>query len=1135
MPETSKDIIDFIVKAETKKAEGSIGRLVSQTTKLTKAGGKLARVYETADKSLMKVTHTLDKTGKRLATTATHTKELQSGFLGLGESLGHTIKKVAMWTISTGAIFGTVSALKKGIGTITEFDSQMVSLQKVFRGTTRDLEAIKQEVLSISVEMGSLTQDTMGAAIALGRMGKTRQEIAELTRVSLLSQNIAEMEAVDATRLLNAAILQFEKTADDAIEILDKWNELSNRTPVTTRDMAESMSIAGAVFHQAGGEIEDLNAMTATLTATMAKNGREIGNAIKTISTYAYRQRTMSDVLELTNIAIEDEHGNLMDIDELLARLSAKWKMLTEAEQEELAQTVAGVRRKGFFLNLMENFDMVLENQIIQWQAAGSAIQENEIRLGSLATKIDQLGASFERLAIQTGDKGALGGMKYMVDQLRELVENINDMSGVAQGLTTAGGIGLALLFSKWGKAAKGALAGIGGLATAFASLGKGMQIFLKAAGWIGIVFGVIQGIKLLTDVLAKNNRELRDQIKLQQENIDRLKIQKQKYTSLLDAIEMYNALYDGFKKLEEASEGTAIAEERLRQVLEAIQVLQPGLIKDIDDFGEAHKILKGEIDDVTQSLKDLRDETYETMITKIELELPEHRKAIEKAISEITKGIPMISLGVAYGGEIPPQAGIEQDYIGLLNATQNLASAEEYRNYLWEESGHMMTGQIKNFDILIKRMRELADKEEKISDYRAKKTKKDEESIKKTIDENWYLTEEEKKIINLLDKEAERHWLAEKRIEGTEVYIEALRDIAWATADDVKAQKLLNQADELELRLKKQTAEETQRLADAKAKTREKQVESISDLQDQVDMQQRMADGESELNILLERKTELEKHLEDTKAKELEDLEAEIELLKIILRITQLVSKESTWEKAWGRIGDSLYDALFDSTVLALSSAATKAQKLRVWNQLANRIGDVIGEAISNSIAKAKVFKADAKETAAEAGGAAIGSKIGSFIPVVGDIVGAVVGSLIGGGIASLLGAEEPIEEETQALEENTRSIRELTDEMRDFREDFINMPSTFMLGATRGDIPQFQDSGRVLRSGLAYVDEDEWIGRPDQLAPYISNISNINQSRFNITINQQPGQNAGNVVDEIERRIAGGYLRGAEYSGGY
>ena len=322
-------------------------------------------------KHIDKLTGKSKKLTKATANTGKAAKDAGGGFLGLGESLGHTAKKVAMWTISTGIIFGTMRAFKGAISTISEMDSQMVDLQKVFQGTRGELKLLKSDIIEESIAMGSMTEKTMKAAIELGRMGKSRTEISSLMKTSLLAQNIAEIEASDATRFLNAAILQFNKVASDSISILNQWNQLSNTMPVRTIDFAQAVSAAGSVIRQAGGEIEDLNAYTAALSATMAKTGREIGQALKTIASYMYRPKTKAKIEEITGIVIEDQAQSLMDIDDILIRLAARWDKLTEAQQENLAQTIAGVRRKAFFLNLMQNFDIVLEAHAKQWKAAG--------------------------------------------------------------------------------------------------------------------------------------------------------------------------------------------------------------------------------------------------------------------------------------------------------------------------------------------------------------------------------------------------------------------------------------------------------------------------------------------------------------------------------------------------------------------------------------------------------------------------------------------------------------------------------------------------------------------------------------------------------------------------------------------
>ena len=252
MADQQENIQLILSAVGTEGAAKKIGKLTGTITKQSKAVSSLTRTYEKGNRIIAVTDKTVTKYDRKLkqniATTerlVTVNKKLNAGIMGNTDSISRIIGKVALWTAATGAVFGTIRALKGGLDTIIEFDSGMVSLQKVFIGTTSELQMLKKEILATSIEMGSLSRETLEAAINLGRMGKTRAEIAELTRVALLGQNIAEIQAAEGVKFLNAALLQFEKQADQAIDVLDKWNELSNRTPVTTRDLAEAISIAG--------------------------------------------------------------------------------------------------------------------------------------------------------------------------------------------------------------------------------------------------------------------------------------------------------------------------------------------------------------------------------------------------------------------------------------------------------------------------------------------------------------------------------------------------------------------------------------------------------------------------------------------------------------------------------------------------------------------------------------------------------------------------------------------------------------------------------------------------------------------------------------------------------------------------
>ena len=43
--------------------------------------------------------------------------------------------------------------------------------------------------------------------------------------------------------------------------------------------------------------------------------------------------------------------------------VASNWDTLKKSEQEELAQSIAGLRRKAFFLSLMENKEIIMKKE----------------------------------------------------------------------------------------------------------------------------------------------------------------------------------------------------------------------------------------------------------------------------------------------------------------------------------------------------------------------------------------------------------------------------------------------------------------------------------------------------------------------------------------------------------------------------------------------------------------------------------------------------------------------------------------------------------------------------------------------------------------------------------------------------
>jgi len=516
------------------------------------------------------------------------------GFLGLNDSLDKVIKKVALWTVATGAIFGTIRSVKALGETITEHDTQMTALRKVYSGAESDLAMIERVTLQTSRAMQSLTGAAFEAAATVARTGRVGLDVTRLTEAALAAQNIAELDAAKAILFLNSAMIQFNQTTDQTIRVLDEWNELSNKTPATTLDLAMAVSVAGSVFEQAGASIQFLNANTAALVEITAKSGNIIGRAERTMAIFSQRQSTANMLARLGIRIFEGVNEQFIGIDELLARVAVKWETLNDRQRAALAQAMAGARQQQFFIALMENQDLVVRNLVTQWGSFGSAMKENEEFLQSISKRTDGLINALERLAIGIGDQGARGIMKGMIETLTTMVNALND--------------------ANFALSATAAMAGF--LAAQFAILHAAMGVWGALSLAIGVFFSTLIA---LNAALNTNVALMREQEETLRNNTRALGMQQSRLQSITSTLENLQAAREQLNK--EESESVKL-NERIAQVLAGLKNIYPTLTDDLTSLNSAYGLMSEKLFEVNKQLAQQRRLLLELEITQLKEKL---------------------------------------------------------------------------------------------------------------------------------------------------------------------------------------------------------------------------------------------------------------------------------------------------------------------------------------------------------------------------------------------------------------------------------------------------------------------------------------------------------------------------------
>ncbi|WP_018250369.1 phage tail tape measure protein [Orenia marismortui] len=372
------------------------------------------------------INNTINSTSK-LNNSVKETKKQTEGIHRQYNKLAKSFFNVALWSATSGVIFGVANSLKEVKDTIIEIDSNMINLNKILDVGESQLNSYKKAAVEMGDEFATQIDKVINIQEEWSRLGR-RQGLTELADVSLMAQNISNLSSVESVKMLNAALNQFDIEINQANTVLDQWNELSNNSSASTRDLAESVSRAGIDAKTAGISLEELNAITSTLKDNLGDfDGSQIGNALKTIFSRS-KSSKFGNELQKIGIAIRSSSGEYRSFMSVLEDLNKVYDSLNDVQQESISLALGGRRRIGIVKNLLQDFNKVSEYTEIALNSNGSALREQEKALQSISKQWEKAIAKFDKVAISLGDSGLKSIMLNLTKGMQSSLDAINDI-----------------------------------------------------------------------------------------------------------------------------------------------------------------------------------------------------------------------------------------------------------------------------------------------------------------------------------------------------------------------------------------------------------------------------------------------------------------------------------------------------------------------------------------------------------------------------------------------------------------------------------------------------------------------------------------------------------------------------------
>jgi TP901 family phage tail tape measure protein len=313
------------------------------------------------------------------------------------------------------AVWTARSEITNMIQVISIAEQKMVTLRKLMDPIKTDFNYIKKEMFGIAEETGRAFTEAGDVMGDFARQGKNTADVVKLTKQVLIMSNIGEMTPDEGVSNLTSLLAQFNLTAKDSEDVIDRLNNVSNKNAVSFKNLAASVVQTGAAYQGQGGNMHELLGIVTAMSKSTQLSGSVMGRVLRTSFSRMMRPEVEGELGKL-GINYYDEKHQLKSPYKILSELSPKWGGLSTTKQLQLATDIGGERYRSYFQALMNNFQVASKAYTDSLNSQGSAYKENQEYMKSYAAKVSQTQTAWSEVAEDIGKNGFLDWLKGVAE-----------------------------------------------------------------------------------------------------------------------------------------------------------------------------------------------------------------------------------------------------------------------------------------------------------------------------------------------------------------------------------------------------------------------------------------------------------------------------------------------------------------------------------------------------------------------------------------------------------------------------------------------------------------------------------------------------------------------------------------------
>lgn len=359
-----------------------------------------------------------------LQTFSDKTTKAGDKFTALGSAMTSTGSSLTKWVTTPLVGVGTAA-----VTVAASFESAMSTVSAISGATGDDFESLSDKAL----EMGAKTKFSASeAAEAMQYMAmagwKTEDMLSGIEGIMSLAAASGE-DLATTSDIVTDALTAFGLSAKDASMFSDVLAAASSNANTNVSMLGESFKYVAPVAGAMGYSVQDTS-VALGLMANAGIKASQAGTALRTIMTnMAKPTDTVEAAMKKLGLSLTDSRGQMKSLSDIMGDLRNGFSSLTQAEQANLAASLAGKEGMSGLLAIVNASEADYEKLTEAiYGSAGAAEDMANIMQDNLGGQITILKSTLEGLMISIGNI-LLPLVKDVVSAVQNVATWLNNLS----------------------------------------------------------------------------------------------------------------------------------------------------------------------------------------------------------------------------------------------------------------------------------------------------------------------------------------------------------------------------------------------------------------------------------------------------------------------------------------------------------------------------------------------------------------------------------------------------------------------------------------------------------------------------------------------------------------------------------